>query len=78
MEIFDVIINSIETALWSLDKVTWGGIIFGLLMFSLISFLFATKGSKKEKLIKNYFLFYLSILLAIIAVLLTIFVNKNM
>lgn len=76
MEIFDVIMNAIQTSFRNMGEKTWGGIIFGILMVALLSFLFATKGSKKEKFIKNYFLFYLSILLAIIGVVLTLLLNN--
>ena len=45
-----------------------GLIIFCIVMGALVCFIFAVKGSKKEKLIKNWFLFFVAIILAIIGV----------
>ncbi len=76
MEIFDVILNSLKTSFWNMGTEVWGGIIFGILMVALVSFLFSTRGAKKEKFVKSYFLFYLSILLAVVGVTLTILLNN--
>lgn len=76
MEIFEVIKNAIETSFWNMGEETWGGIILGILGVALISFLLSTKGSKKENFVKNYFLFYLSILLAVIGIVLTVMLNN--
>ena len=71
MNFFEVIFSNISSYIREIPDVTWGGIIFGILLGSLICFLYATKGSKKDKLIQNYFLFYLSITLVIIGLVLT-------
>lgn len=76
MEIFEVIKNAIETSFWNMGEATWGGIILGILGVALVSFLFSTKGAKKEKFVKNYFLFYLSVLLAGIGIVLTVMLNN--
>lgn len=68
MEVFEVIYNEISAFFRTMDSAMRGGIIFAILMLALFSFLYSTRGSKKEKLIKNYFLFYFSIALALIGV----------
>ena len=77
MEFFENIWYQINAFFIEMSKETFGGIIFALLMGALVSFLFATKGAKKEKFIKNYFLFYLAILLVIIGAVLTVWLGNR-
>lgn len=74
--VFDTIYNNISTYIENMSKDTLGGIIFGVIMVALVSFLFAIRKSAKGKFIKNWFMFYLSITSAIIAIVLTI-INNN-
>ncbi len=71
MNFFEVIWNDFTQFIRNMSTEVWGGIIFAICMGALISFIYATRGSKKEKLIKNYFLLYLSIALVLVGVLLT-------
>lgn len=75
MEFFEKIWYQVNAFFIEMSRETLGGIIFALLMGALIAFLLSTKGSKKEKFIKSYFFFYLSILLAIIGIVLTVWLG---
>lgn len=75
MEIFSVIYNNIIIAFNTMSDTTYGGIMFGLVLGALVSFLFATKNAKKEKFVKNWFFFYLSILLILLAAFLNFYVR---
>lgn len=75
MEIFSVIYDNIIATFETMSDATYSGIIFGLLFGALVSFLFSTKNAKKGNFIKNWFLFYLSILFIILTVFFTYFVR---
>lgn len=60
--------NFYNTCVRDISVALRGGIIFLILMSALICFIFSIKDSKKDKMIKNWFLFFLSIILAAVGV----------
>ncbi|MBR2467634.1 MAG: hypothetical protein IKB42_01150 [Clostridia bacterium] len=65
---FSAMWNKFYNSLRGLPDIAQGAIIFGVIMGALVCFIFAVKGSKKDKMVKNWFLFFLCILLTIIGV----------
>ncbi len=69
LNIFSAMWNNFYNTMRSLSPLTKGLVIFGLIFGAFLCFIFSVKGSKKDKLIKNWFLFFVFILLTILAVL---------
>lgn len=65
---FNAIWSKFYNAIRGLPEYAKGLIIFTIVIGALVCFIFAVKGSKKDKFVKNWFLFFLCILLAIIGV----------
>ncbi len=60
--------NFYNTCVRGISPVTRGMIIFCIFIGALVCFVYAVKGSKKEKMIKNWFLFIVAILLAAVGI----------
>ena len=60
--------NFYNTCVRGVSDVTRGMIIFVIFMLALVCFVYAIKGSKKEKMVKNWFLFIITIILAAIGI----------
>ena len=69
LNMFSAMWHNFYSTMRSLPDLTKGLIIFGLIFGAFICFIFAVKGSKKDKLIKNWVLFFVFIFLVIFAVL---------
>lgn len=65
---FSALWNKLYSSLRGLPGAVKGAIIFGLVIGALLCFIYSVKGSKKDKMVKNWFLFFLCILLTIFAV----------
>ncbi len=65
---FESMWSKFYNSIRALPEYAKGLIIFCIVIGALVCFIFAVKGSKKEKLIKNWFLFFICILLTIIGV----------
>ncbi len=68
LNMFSALWNKIYSSLRGLPDLAKGGILFALVLGALFCFIYAVKGSKKEKMVKNWFLFFVCILLTIFAV----------
>ncbi len=68
LNVFFAMFNRLYNSIRALEPITKGLIMFALIFGAFFSFIFAVKGSKKDKLIKNWFLFFLFITLVIFAV----------
>ncbi|HBP43485.1 MAG TPA: hypothetical protein DD621_02235 [Clostridiales bacterium] len=68
LNMFSAMWNKFYSALRGLPGYVKGIIIFAIVMSALVCFIFAVKGSKKDKFVKNWFLFFLCILLTIVGV----------
>lgn len=68
LNMFSAMFTRMYNSIRALEPVTKGLIMFALVFGAFICFIFAVKGSKKDKLIKNWFLFFVFILLVILAV----------
>ena len=68
LNMFFSMFNRLYNSIRGLEPITKGMIMFGLIFGAFICFIFAVKGSKKDKLIKNWFLFFVFITLVIFAV----------
>ena len=60
--------NFYNTCVRGISDVTRGMIIFFIFIGALLSFIYAIKGSKKDKTVKNWFWFFLAILLTAVGV----------
>lgn len=60
--------NFYNTCVRNVPVALRGGIIFLILMSALICFIFAIKDSKKDKMVKNWFLFFLAIILTAVGI----------
>ena len=72
---FTAFYNKMYSAIRNLQPHAKGGIFFALIIGALLCFIYAVKGSKKEKMIKNWFLFFVSILLTILSVAFSFFLG---
>ncbi len=68
LNMFSAMWNKFYSSLRSLPGYAKGIIIFFIVMSALVCFIFAVKGSKKDKFVKNWFLFFLCVLLTIVGV----------
>ena len=59
---FSAMWNKFYSSLRGLPDIAKGAIIFTVVMGALLCFIYAVKGSKKEKMVKIWFLFFLCIL----------------
>ncbi|MBQ2863870.1 MAG: hypothetical protein IJE91_00180 [Clostridia bacterium] len=68
LNMFSAMFSKLYNSIRGLAPVTKGLIMFVLVFGAFMCFIFAVKGSKKDKLIKNWFLFFVFIALVVFAV----------
>ncbi len=68
LNMFSAMFSKLYNSIRGLAPVTKGLIMFALVFGAFMCFIFAVKGSKKDKLIKNWFLFFVFIALVVFAV----------
>lgn len=73
---FTAFFNRIYSLIRNLQPHVRGGIFFALIIGALVCFIYSVKGSKKDKMIKNWFLFFVSVLLALLSVAFSFFLGK--
>lgn len=65
---WDAMWNNFYSTMRGMSYWLKGAIIFVLIVGALISLMYALKGGKKEKMVHNWFLFFLSILLGVLGI----------